>query len=76
MLDMEEDIAESLRDLFVELDEIPNYQDICVVMNVIIKDYIDNAEIYYDDIKDNELYEQFKAFREKLCNKKKEKVNE
>ena len=75
MLDMEDDIAESLRDIFAELDEIPNYQDICVVMNVIIKDYIDNAEIYYEDIKDNDLYEQFKVFREKLSNKKKEKVN-
>lgn len=65
MVDMEDEIAESLTYIFAELYEEPNYQSICKIINKNIEEFIDNAEEYIEDIQEHELYDQFVSLREK-----------
>ena len=76
MIDMEDEIAESLTFIFAELYEAPSYKEICAIINNNIEDFIDNAEEYIDDIQKHDLYDQFVDFRDKINNKEKENVNE
>lgn len=76
MIDMEDEIAESLTFIFAELYEAPSYKEICAIINNNIEDFIDNAEEYIDDIRKHDLYDQFVDFRDKINNKEKENVNE
>ena len=76
MVDLEEEIAETLTLIFEELYETPSYKDICITINENIKDFVENAEEYVDDIQNHELYEQFVSFRKSIKNEEKENVNE
>ena len=76
MIDMEDEIAESLTFIFAELYEAPSYKEICAIINDNIENFIDNAEEYIDDIQKHDLYDQFVDFRDKINNKEKENVNE
>ena len=76
MVDLEEEIAETLTLIFEELYEAPSYKDICITINQNIKDFIENAEEYVEDIQNHELYEQFVSFRNSIKNEEKENVNE
>lgn len=75
LVDMEDDIAESITLYFEELYEAPSYKEICVEINSTIEEFIENAEEYIDDIKDREYYEEFVAYREHSRNRKQEKEN-
>ena len=63
MVDLEEEIAETLTLI------------ICITINENIKDFIENAEEYVEDIQNHELYEQFVSFRNSIKNEEKENVN-
>mgnify|MGYP006072474997 CR=1 FL=1 len=76
MIDMEEEIAESLTFIFAELYNAPSYKEICAIINNNIEDFIDNAEEYIDDIQKHDLYDQFVNFRDQINSKEKENVNE
>lgn len=76
LVDMEQDIAESLAFTFAELYEVPSYKDICAVINNTIADFIENAEEYIEDIQEHDYYEQFVSYREQLRKEKKENANE
>ena len=76
MIDMEEEIAESLTFIFAELYNAPSYKEICAIINNNIEDFIDNAEEYIDDIQKHDLYDQFVNFRDQINSKEKENVND
>ena len=76
MVDLEEEIAETLTLIFEELYEAPSYKDICITINENIKDFVENAEEYVEDIQNHELYEQFVSFRKSIKNEEKENDNE
>lgn len=75
MVDLEDEIAESITFAFAELYEAPNYKEICTTINNTIEDFIENAEEYIDDIKEHDLYEQFVSFREQSRKRKEEQEN-
>ena len=76
MVDLEEEIAETLTLIFEELYEAPSYKDICIIINENIKDFVENAEEYVEDIQNHELYEQFVSFRNSIKNEERENINE
>lgn len=76
MIDLEEEIAESLTFIFAELYEAPSYKEICKIMNENIMDFVENVEEYIDDIQNHELYEQFVSYRNSIKKSEKEIVNE
>ena len=76
MIDMEDEIAESLTFIFAELYEAPSYKEICAIINDNIENFIDNAEEYIDDIQKHDLYDQFVNFRDQINSKEKENVND
>lgn len=78
LVDMEKEISESLTLYFEELYDAPSYKEICLVINNTIEDYIENAEEYFDDIKEHDYYDQFVSLREQRKNKeeKQESANE
>ena len=76
MIDIEKEIAESLTFIFAELYEAPSYKEICSTINDNIKDFVENAEKYIEDIQNHELYEQFVSFRDNIKSMEKENVNE
>ena len=65
MVDMEDEIAESLTYIFAELYQEPNYQSICEIIDNNIEEFIDNAEEYIEDIQKHEFYTQFVNLRRK-----------
>lgn len=76
MVDLEGEIAETLTSIFEEFYEAPSYKDICIIINENIKDFVENAEEYIEDIQNHELYEQFTRFRNTIKKEEKENVNE
>ena len=70
MIDLEEEIAESLTFIFAELYEAPSYKEICITINENIIDFVENAEEYVEDIQNHELYEQFVSFRNSIKKQK------
>ncbi len=78
LVDMEDEIAESITFTLVELYEAPCYKEICMMINDTIQDFIENAEHYIDEITEHEYYEQFVSCREqsRKTNQKKETANE
>lgn len=75
MVDMESEIAESITFAFAELYEAPSYKVMCAIINSTIEDFIENAEEYIEDIKENDLYDQFVSYREQSRKRKQEKEN-
>ena len=76
MIELEDNIAESIAIELSESYEELSYKQICEIINNCIKDMIANAEEYIEGIQDHELYDQFVSFREKSRNKEKENANE
>ena len=70
LVDMENEIAESLTLYFEELYDAPSYKEMCMAINNTIEDFIENAEEYIEDIKEHEYYEQFVSFREQSRKRK------
>lgn len=75
MVDMENEIAESITFAFAELYEAPSYKVMCAIINSTIEDFIENAEEYVDDVKEHDLYDQFVSYREQSRKRKQEKEN-
>ena len=75
LVDIEDEIAESITFSLVELYEAPSFKEICSNINWTIDDFIENAEDYIKDIKHRDLYEQFVSTREQYRKSKKEKEN-
>lgn len=75
MVDMEDEIAESIAFSLAELYEEPSFKEICSNINWTIDDFIENAEEYVEDIRDKDLYEQFVSCREEYRKRKAEKEN-
>ena len=75
LVDMENEIAESLTLYFEELYDAPSYKEMCMAINNTIEDFIENAEEYIEDIKEHEYYEQFVSFREQSRKRKEEQEN-
>lgn len=76
LVDMENEIAESLTLYFEELYDTPSYKEMCLTINNTIEDFIENAEEYIEDIKEHDYYEQFITYREQSMKRKKESANE
>ena len=70
LVDMENEISESLTLYFEELYNAPSYKEMCLAINNTIEDFIENAEEYFDDIKEHDYYDQFVSFREQRKNRK------
>ena len=70
LVDMENEISESLTLYFEELYNAPSYKEMCLAINNTIDDFIENAEEYFDDIKEHDYYDQFVSFREQRKNRK------
>ena len=75
LVDIEDEIAESITFSLVELYEAPSFKEICSNINWTIDDFIENAEEYIEDVKDRDLYEQFVISREQYRKEKAEKEN-
>ncbi len=75
LVDIENEISESLTFIFAELYEAPNYKEICTIINDTIEDFVENAEEYVDDVKEHDLYDQFVSYREQSIKRKKEQEN-
>ena len=72
LVDMEDEIAESITFSLAELYEAPSYKEICSNINWTIEDFIENAEEYINDIKEHDYYEQFVSYREQRRKRKEE----
>ena len=75
IVDIEDEIAESITFSLAELYEAPSFKEICSNINWTIDDFIENAEEYIEDVKDRDLYEQFVSYREQYRKSKAEKEN-
>lgn len=75
LVDMEDEIAESITFYFAELYDAPSYKEMCSTINNTIEDFIENAEEYIEDIKEHDFYEQFVSYREQSRKRKEEKEN-
>lgn len=75
LIDIEDEIAESITYSLAELYEEPSFKEICSRINWTIDDFIENVEEYIKDIKYRDLYEQFVSAREQYRKSKKEKRN-
>ena len=75
LVDIEDEIAESITFSLAELYEAPSFKEICSNINWTIDDFIENAEEYIEDIKNRDLYEQFVNAREQYRKSKREKEN-
>ena len=71
LIDMEDEIAESIEFSLSELYESPSFKEICSL----IDDFIENAEEYIENVKERDLYEQFVSYREQYRKSKEEKEN-
>lgn len=76
LLDIEEEIADTLVSEISESYEELSYKQLCMIINNCIIDWIKNAEEYIDDVKEFELYDMFVEARNKWKNKQKENANE
>lgn len=72
LIDIEEEIAESVTYLLSELYEAPSYKEICLMINNTIEEFVENAEEYIEDLKEKELYDEFIKVREEGRKKKTE----
>lgn len=75
LIDMEDEIAESIEFSLSELYESPSFKEICSLINETIDDFIENAEEYIENVKERDLYEQFVSYREQYRKSKEEKEN-
>jgi len=75
LIDMEDEIAESIGFSLSELYESPSFKEICSLINETIDDFIENAEEYIENVKERDLYEQFVSYREQYRKSKEEKEN-
>lgn len=75
LIDIEDEIAESLTFSFAELYEAPCYKEICANINATIEDFVENVEEYVDDVKEHDLYDEFVSYREQSRKRKKAKEN-
>ena len=75
LIDMEDEIAESIEFSLSELYESPSFKEICSLINETIDDFIENAEEYIENVKERDLYEQFVSYREQYRKSKEKKEN-
>lgn len=76
LLDIEEEIADTLVSEISESYEELSYKQLCGIINNCIIDWVENVEEYIDDIQERELYDMFVTAREEWKNGKKENANE
>lgn len=81
LIDMEDEIAESIEFSLSELYESPSFKEICSLINETIDDFIENAEEYIENVKERDLYEQFVSCREQyrksrcICKLRNRRIN-
>lgn len=75
LIDLEDEIAESIEFSLSELYESPSFKEIYSLINETIDDFIENAEEYIENVKEWDLYEQFVSYREQYRKSKEEKEN-
>ena len=75
LIDIEEDILEVLVPELSEQYET-NYKTICSIISNSINEFVENAEVLIDDLKDKENYEDFINFREDWRAKREANTNE
>lgn len=64
LIDLEDDIIDSIVTELSESEEILSYKQICSIINGCISDFVDNIEEYNEEIIEHESYSNFVLYRE------------